>query len=72
MKMKQLENRAQEFWFKLIDSEAIKDGIDLLTTLVGVGTNFVDLLDKTQLTLPSIIGALGSFGISKFGEGSLD
>jgi TP901 family phage tail tape measure protein len=28
-KMAQLENRAQEFWFKVIDSETIKNGIDL-------------------------------------------
>lgn len=41
-KMSQLENRAQEFWFKLIDSDAIKNGISLLTDLLELATKFVD------------------------------
>ena len=42
MKMTQLENRAQEFWYKVIDSDAIKNGITLLTDLLELGTNIVD------------------------------
>lgn len=51
-KMQQLSNQAQEFWFKLIDSETIKDGVDLLTDLLGVATDFVDTF-----------GLLGTIGI---------
>ena len=62
-KMTQLENRAQEFWFKLIDSDTIKNGITLLTDLVEVGTNLVDTLGA----LPPILGVLGSYTLSKSG-----
>ena len=62
-KMTQLENRVQEFWFKLIDSDTIKNGITLLTELVEVGTNLVD----TFGALPPILGALGSYTLSKSG-----
>ena len=56
MKMAQLENRAQEFWFKIIDSETIKNGIDLLSTLLKSTTNFVD---KVGL-LPTILTGIGT------------
>lgn len=55
-KMAQLENRAQEFWFKIIDSETIKNGIDLLSTLLKSTTNFVD---KVGL-LPTILTGIGA------------
>jgi TP901 family phage tail tape measure protein len=55
-KMAQLENRAQEFWFKIIDSETIKNGIDLLSTLLKSTTNFVD---KVGL-LPTILTGIGT------------
>ena len=55
-KIAQLENRAQEFWFKLIDSETIKNGIDLLTTLVKGATDFVD----TVGLLPTILTGIGA------------
>ena len=59
-KMAQLENRAQEFWFKVIDSETIKSGIDLLTSLVKGAT---DLTDK--------IGVLSSLGGNINGTGGI-
>lgn len=40
--MAQLENRAQEFWYNLIDSETIKNGVDLATGFLEVVTNIVD------------------------------
>ena len=55
-KMAQLENRAQEFWFKVIDSETIKDGIDLLSTLLKGATDFVD----TVGLLPTILTGVGA------------
>lgn len=41
-KMQQLSNKAQEFWFELIDSEFIKTCIDLLTELLDFLTQIVD------------------------------
>lgn len=55
-KMAQLENRAQEFWFKVVDSEAIKNGIDLLSTLLKGATDFVD----TVGLLPTILTGIGA------------
>lgn len=62
-RMTQLENRAQEFWYKVIDSDTIKNGITLLTDLLELGTNIVD----TFGLLPTIIGIGGAGkGIFKF------
>lgn len=55
-KMAQLENRAQEFWFKMIDSETIKNGIDLLSTLLKGATDFID----TVGLLPTIFSGIGA------------
>lgn len=55
-KMAQLENRAQEFWFKVIDSETIKNGISLLSTLLKGATDFVD----TVGLLPAILTGIGA------------
>ena len=55
-KMAQLQNSAQEFWFKVIDSETIKTGIDLLTSLVKGATDFVD----TVGLLPTILTGIGA------------
>lgn len=51
-KFQQLSNQAQEFWYKLIDSDTIKNGITLLTELLGLATDFVDTF-----------GALGVAGV---------
>ena len=53
--MTQLENRAQEFWYKVIDSDTIKNGITLLTDLLELGTNIVD----TFGVLPTIMAGVG-------------
>lgn len=55
-KMAQLENHAQEFWFKIIDSETIKNGIDLLSTLLKGATDFVDTIGL----LPTILTGIGA------------
>lgn len=58
--MTQLENRAQEFWYKVIDSDAIKNGITLLTDLLELGTNIVDtfgVLGTTAIVGGGILGA---------------
>lgn len=55
-KIAQLQNRVQEFWTKVIDSDAVKNGIDLLTTLVKGATNFVDKVG----TLPTLLTAIGA------------
>ena len=65
MKMTQLENRAQEFWYKVIDSDAIKNGITLLTDLLELGTNIVD----TFGVLPTIMAGVGAgLGIKNLGK----
>lgn len=64
-KMAQLENRAQKFWFKVIDSETIKDGIDLLSTLLKGATDFVD----TVGLLPTIFtGVAAAFSFKNVGR----
>lgn len=64
-KMAQLENRAQEFWFKVIDSETIKNGIDLLSTLLKGATDFVD----TVGLLPTILtGVAAAFSFKNVGR----
>ena len=64
-RMTQLENRAQEFWYKVIDSDAIKNGITLLTDLLELGTNIVD----TFGVLPTIMAGVGAgFGIKNIGR----
>lgn len=57
-KMQQLQNRAQEFWFDLIDSETVKNGIDLLTSLVKGATDFVDIVGLLPPLLTTIMAAL--------------
>lgn len=58
-KIAQLENRAQEFWFKVIDSETIKNGIDLLSTLLKGATNFVDTVGLLPTILAPVVAILG-------------
>ena len=55
-KMAQLENRAQEFWFNIVDTETIKNGIDLLTLLTKGASDLVD----TFGLLPSLLTIGGS------------
>ena len=60
--MAKLENQASEFWYKLIDSDTIKNGITLLTDLLGLLTDIVDVFGVGGL---ATIGAAG-FGIHEF------
>ncbi len=55
-KMAQFENRAQKFWVKVINSDAIKNGIDLLSTLLKNVTDFVDNVGL----LPTIFAGVGA------------
>jgi len=66
-KMAQLENRAQEFWFKVIDSETIKNGIDLLSTLLKGATDFVD----TVGLLPTILTGVAAASFKNVGIDTL-
>lgn len=61
-KLAQLENRVQEFWATTINSELIKDGIDLLTALVGGATDLIDTIGVLPALLTTIGGALGAKG----------
>jgi hypothetical protein len=56
MKMQQLSNRAQEFWATVINSEALKNGIDLLSTLLGGLNDFIDAVG----VLPTLFGTVGA------------
>ena len=58
-KMAQLENRAQEFWFKVIDSKTIKNGISLLSALLKGATDFVDTVGLLPTILAPIVAILG-------------
>ena len=64
-KLQQLSNRAQEFWFKVIDSETIKNGIDLLTNLTKGATDFVDTIG----ILPTLLTGIGAgIAVKNVGE----
>lgn len=64
-KLQQLSNRAQEFWFKVIDSETIKNGIDLLTNLTKGATDFVDTIG----ILPTFLTGIGAgIAVKNVGE----
>lgn len=64
-KLLSLSNTAQEFWFKFIDSDVIKSGIDGLNKLLKVAIGLVDTLGA----LPTI--GLG-FGLFKGFQGLKD
>ena len=62
-KMAQLENRAQEFWSVLIDSNTIKNGIDGLKLLLEILTKIIDYAGMLPLIFggTAIIGAVKNF-----------
>ena len=62
-KMTQLENRAQEFWFSIIDSGAVKGGISLLTNLLEVITSLSDQFGILQPLFTAGAGLLGAKGL---------
>lgn len=62
-KMAQLENRAQEFWSVLIDSNTIKNGIDGLKLLLEILTKIIEYADMLPLIFGGTImaGAVKNF-----------
>lgn len=60
-KLTQLQNRAQEFWTKVINSDAIKSGIDMLTNLLELATKLVDTIG----VIPTLGGLLSGFASIK-------
>lgn len=55
-RIQKLTNRAQEFWYTVIDSDTIKTGITLLTSLIDGATKLVDTLG----TIPTMATALSA------------
>lgn len=55
-RVQKLQNRMQEFWATVIDTDTVKTGISLLTDLVSGATALVDKLG----TLPTALGTLGA------------
>lgn len=70
-KLQQLTNRAQEFWFKVIDSETIKNGIDLLSTLLKGVTDFVDKVGILRTAFIGLAGYLTTKNANKLGYTSI-
>lgn len=64
-RMAKLENQAQEFWYKLIDSDTIKNGITLLTELLGLATDFVDKFGVLGTVATIGGGILGAKNVGK-------
>lgn len=60
-KLTQLQNRAQEFWTKVINSDAIKSGIEMLTNLLELATKLVDTIG----VIPTLGGLLSGFASIK-------
>lgn len=60
-KLTQLQNRAQEFWTKVINSDAIKSGIEMLTNLLELATKLVDTIG----IIPTLGGLLSGFASIK-------
>nr|DAZ33964.1 MAG TPA: minor tail protein [Caudoviricetes sp.] len=59
-RLQKLTNRAQEFWYTVIDSDTIKTGITLLTSLIDGATKLVDTLGAIP-TMATALGAALSF-----------
>lgn len=59
-RLQKLTNRAQEFWYTVIDSDTIKTGITLLTSLIDGATKLVDTLGSIP-TMATALGAALSF-----------
>lgn len=70
-KLQQLTNRVQEFWFKVIDSETIKNGIDLLSTLLKGVTDFVDKVGILRTAFIGLAGYLTAKNANKLGYTSI-
>lgn len=51
------QNRLQEFWYNLLDSEMVKEVIDAGTKLIDILDNIVSVISDTNILNP-IIGVL--------------
>ena len=64
-KTAQLTTQIQEFWHTLIDSETVKNGITLLTDLLGLATKFVDTFGVLGTATAIGGGILGAQNIGR-------
>ena len=67
-RIKILSASAEEFWQSFINTDAVKNAITAATDLLNILTKITDNIN----VIPTLLGMLGSFGMSKLGEGSLD
>lgn len=58
-KITKLTNSVQEFWNTFIDTDIVKDAIELLTNLMNLLTNFVDKIGSLG-SLATVISAIFS------------
>lgn len=56
-KFQQLQNRAQEFWYNVIDTTTVKSVLDFTTDLTEGASKFFKLVEKH---LPTILGAIAT------------
>lgn len=56
-KFQQLQNRAQEFWYNVIDTTTVKSVLDFTTDLTDGASKFFKLVEKH---LPTILGAIAT------------
>ena len=56
-KFQQLQNRAQEFWYNVIDTTTVKSVLDFTTDLIEGASKFFKLVEKH---LPTILGAIAT------------
>ena len=67
-RIKILSASAEEFWQSFINTDAVKNIITAATDLLNILTKITDNMN----VILTLLGMLGSFGMSKLGEGSLD
>lgn len=65
-KFQQLQNRAQEFWYNVIDTTTVKSVLDFTTDLTDGASKFFKLVEKH---LPTILGAIATIIASNNGGG---
>ena len=58
-RLAKLTNKSQEFWYNLIDTGTVKNGISLLTELLSIADSIVD---TTGLLPPLLLTITGIFG----------
>lgn len=58
-KLSQFQNKAQEFWHTVLDTEVVKDIIDFGTKLLDIAGKFLGFLEDIGGLLPSLTGIGG-------------